>query len=157
MFLIAFLSVVGLGFLCWVMFNLAVYALPFFAGVSIGMAAHNSGAGVIGAIAIGLFAGALTLVLGQILLATIRSPVLRFTLTFAYAAPAALAGYSVMHGLTGIGGTADGWRQIFGIIGAVIVALVAWSRMNVFQPGDAGQGVWSAQSQVVGSGAPNDR
>ena len=33
------LSVFGIGFFCWLLFTLAVYALPFFAGLSAGLAA----------------------------------------------------------------------------------------------------------------------
>jgi hypothetical protein len=47
-------SFAALGALCWVLFNLAVFALPFFAGVSAGMAAVHSGAGPVGAFAIGI-------------------------------------------------------------------------------------------------------
>ena len=43
------LSVFGIGFFCWLLFTLAVYALPFFAGLSAGLAAFHSGSGVIGA------------------------------------------------------------------------------------------------------------
>ena len=43
------LSVVGIGFFCWLLFTLAVYALPFFAGMTAGLAAFHSGSGVIGA------------------------------------------------------------------------------------------------------------
>ena len=39
------LSVVGLGFFCWLLFTLAVYALPFFAGVTAALAAYHSGSG----------------------------------------------------------------------------------------------------------------
>ena len=31
------LSIFGLGFFCWLLFTLAVYALPFFAGMTIGL------------------------------------------------------------------------------------------------------------------------
>ena len=44
------LSVFGLGFFCWLLFTLAVYALPFLAGLTAGHAAFHSGAGVIGAL-----------------------------------------------------------------------------------------------------------
>ena len=47
------LSVAGLGFLCWLAFNLAVYALPFFAAVAAGLFAYHTGAGPIGGAAIG--------------------------------------------------------------------------------------------------------
>ena len=45
------LNTVGIGLFCWLIFALAVYAVPFFVAVSIGMLTFHSGAGVIGALA----------------------------------------------------------------------------------------------------------
>ena len=59
------LSVAGIGFLCWLLFTLAVYALPFFAGLTAGLAAFHSGSGVIGALVVGVLAGGATLAIGQ--------------------------------------------------------------------------------------------
>ena len=67
-------SVFGIGFLCWLLFTLAVYALPFFAGVTAGLAAYHSGAGALGGIVVGFLAGAATLLLGQLAFATVRWP-----------------------------------------------------------------------------------
>jgi hypothetical protein len=39
------LSFIGLAYLCWLLFALAVYALPFFAGATAGLAAYQSGLG----------------------------------------------------------------------------------------------------------------
>jgi hypothetical protein len=39
------LSVFGIGFFCSLLFTLAAYALPFFEGLSAGLAACHSGAG----------------------------------------------------------------------------------------------------------------
>jgi hypothetical protein len=47
------LGALGIGFFCWLLFTLAVCALPFFATVTAGLAAFHSGAGVIGAIVVG--------------------------------------------------------------------------------------------------------
>ena len=69
------LSVFGVGFLCWLLFTLAVYALPFFAGMTAGLAAYHSGAGVLGALVVGFAAGAVTLVAGQAAFAAVKSPV----------------------------------------------------------------------------------
>ena len=44
------LSMFGIGLFCWLIFALAVYALPFFIGLTAGMAAFHSGAGVLGAL-----------------------------------------------------------------------------------------------------------
>ena len=59
------LNTLGIGLFCWAIFALAVYALPFFVALIIGMTALQSGAGVVGALLIGTTVGALTLVLGQ--------------------------------------------------------------------------------------------
>ena len=56
-----FVSASGVGFLCWLIFTLAVYALPFFAGIMVGLAVYHSGAGVVGAPVVGFAAGAVTL------------------------------------------------------------------------------------------------
>jgi hypothetical protein len=123
------LSVAGLGFLCWLAFNLAVHALPFFAGVAAGLFAYHTGAGPIGTIALGLIAGAATLVIGQFIFATIRSPLPRALMTAAFALPAAVAGYHLVLGLSAIGMASDPWRHVFAVIGAIMVGSTAWARL----------------------------
>jgi hypothetical protein len=134
------LSVVGLAYLCWLLFALAVYALPFFAGLTAGLAAYHSGSGPIGAIVVGLIAGAITLLVGQIAFTTFRSPLIRAALALFFAVPAAAAGYHAALGLAHIAIPADGWRDAVALIGAIIVAATAWVRMALFVPPDAGQG-----------------
>ncbi len=51
-----------IGFLCWLLFTLAVYALPLFVGVTAGLWAHGSGAGIVGGIAAGA-----TAIIGQLI------------------------------------------------------------------------------------------
>ena len=68
------LSLFGVGFLCWLLFTLAVYATPFFAGVTAALAAFNHGAGVIGALVVGLIASVVTLVASQVAFAVVKSP-----------------------------------------------------------------------------------
>jgi hypothetical protein len=45
-----FFSVIGLGYLCWTLFDLIVCALPAVVGVTAGFAAYHSGAGVLGTV-----------------------------------------------------------------------------------------------------------
>ncbi|MDP3746810.1 MAG: hypothetical protein Q8Q88_07140, partial [Phenylobacterium sp.] len=71
------LMIVGLAAVCWLLFSLAVYALPLFAGVSAGLYAHGAGAGLFGAILVGTLTGAATLVAGQVVFATVRAPLAR--------------------------------------------------------------------------------
>lgn len=47
------LNIIGLGFFCWVLFTLAIYALPFFIGMTAGLYAHGAGAGPFGALVLG--------------------------------------------------------------------------------------------------------
>ena len=53
-FLGIILSIAAIGFFCWLLFTLAVFALPFFAGVTAGRWAYQTGAGWLGAILIGV-------------------------------------------------------------------------------------------------------
>ena len=128
MFLSALLSVVGLGFLCWLLFSLAVYALPFFVAVTVGYYSFENGAGAIGAIALALFAGAVALILGQVAFAMIRSPTIRLAIGALYALPAGIAGFHAVKGLSETGGAGETWTLVFASIGAVIVCATAWGR-----------------------------
>jgi hypothetical protein len=42
------LNTVGIGLFCWLIFTLAVYALPFFVAINAGIWAFHSSAGVLG-------------------------------------------------------------------------------------------------------------
>jgi hypothetical protein len=97
------LSVFGLGFFCWLLFTLAVYALPFLAGLTAGLAAFHSGSGFIGAFVVGLLVGVTIVVLGQIVFATVRTPLIRLLIGLIYAVPATVAGYQLCFALAGIG------------------------------------------------------
>jgi hypothetical protein len=139
------LSMFGIGLFCWLIFTLAVYALPFFVGLTAGTAAFHSGAGVLGALLVGILAGAVTLAIGQIAFAVVRPPVLRAVIAAAFAIPAAIAGYHAVLGLSQIGVRSLVWREMFAWIGALFVGGTTWTRMTVFaeplslRPGGASQ------------------
>jgi hypothetical protein len=128
------LGFLGLGFLCWLLLALAVYALPFFAGMTAGLAALHSGAGVIGAFIVGILAGGATLALGQIAFAASRMPLTRAVIGLLYAVPAAIAGYQVTFALAGIGISAGGWQQAFAAMGAAVTGITAFSRLALSAP-----------------------
>ncbi len=129
MFLSAFLSVLGLGLMVYVLFAAAVYALPFFVGLSVGMHLYESDAGVITAVVVGLLAGATTLVIGQIAFASIKSIPVKIVIGLLFAAPAGVAGYHAIKGLSEIGGASEGWTLAFAIIGGIVTAGTAWVRI----------------------------
>jgi hypothetical protein len=128
------LNIIGLGFFCWVLFTLAIYALPTFVGTTIGLYAHNSGAGALGAIGLGIIAAAFVLVITQMIFTLVRSPILRITVALLFAVPAALAGYYATFGLSGLTMTSDLWRQVFAVVGAVMIGGTAWMRIAASPP-----------------------
>jgi hypothetical protein len=135
------LSIAGIGFFCWLLFTLAVYALPFFVGVTAAFAAYDGGPGVIGAIIVGGLAGGGALAIGQIAFSTVRTPLTRAAIGLLYAVPAAIAGYHATLGLAHIGVPSEGWREAFAIVGAILVGGTAWARMTLFVPPSAERGV----------------
>lgn len=130
MFVSAILSVLGLGFMVYVLFALAVYALPFFVAVTVGMYVYDSEAGLIAAFVSAFLAGGATLVAGQIAFATIKSVPVRLAIGALFAAPAGIAGYHAIEGLSGIGGAGETWTLVFAWIGAVVVGATAWARIT---------------------------
>jgi hypothetical protein len=140
------LGFVGLAYLCWLLFALAVHALPFFAGVTAGLAAYHSGSGPVTAIIIGIIAGSVVLVLGQVIFTRSRSPLARAALAVLFAAPAAVAGYHAARGLAQLVVSAEVWRDAIAIVGATIVAATAFMRMQLSRPPDAEPGVAAGRS-----------
>ena len=136
MMIVSLIAVVGT--LCWLVFTFAVYAVPAFIGLSAAMLAYQTGAGVLGAIVVGLLAGAATLAVGQRMIASTRSPPLRLLLTFLFAAPAGVAGYHAVHGIMAMSPPAPGWHQLLSVAGGLLVGLVAWKRMTVLAEADPG-------------------
>ena len=87
------LGAFGIGLFCWLLFTLAVYALPFSASLTAGLAAFHSGAGMFGALVVGIVAGTVTLGAGQLAFAMARSPLIRAAIALLFATAAAVAGY----------------------------------------------------------------
>ncbi len=142
------LSVFGLGLFCWLLFTLAIYALPFLAGLTAGLAAFDSGAGVIGAFIVGHVIGGATLALGQLAFATTRTPLIRAAIGLLYAVPATVAGYQLSFALAGIGLSAGGWQTAFAVVGAVLAGVTALTRMTLFVPASDGQGTGGTHSPI---------
>jgi hypothetical protein len=123
------LSFAAIGVLCWLLFTLAVFALPFFVAVSAGTWAYHSGAGVLGSLPVGLIAAALTLGLGQFGLAILRPTWAKLLLALAFVVPAVLAGYHATHGIVQHTMPSPVWQQIFSVIGGVAVGCSAFVRL----------------------------
>ena len=59
----------------------------------------------------------------------IRSPVIRLAVALVFAAPAAVAGYALVHGITREAVPSEIWRQIFCIVGGGVVGIAALMRL----------------------------
>ncbi len=126
------LNTVGIGLFCWLIFTLAVYALPFFVAINAGIWAFHSGAGPLGTALVAIAAGGVTLAIAQIAFAATRSLILRAILAALFALPATLAGYHVALAMAQIGVPSLVWREIFACLGAVFIGGTAWARLAVF-------------------------
>ena len=93
------LNTVGIGLFCWLIFTLAVYALPFFVAVSAGLMAFHSGAGILGTPLVGIAAGGMALAAGRTAFAMTRLTILRAAIAAAFAVPAAIV-YAAFNGQT---------------------------------------------------------
>ncbi len=128
------LSVFAIAFFCWLLFTLAVYALPFFVGLTAAFTAYHHGYGVLGSGLIAVVAGAGVLALGQLLFAAVRPPILRACIALVFAIPAAVAGYHATLGITHICLPEGPLSQILAFVGATLVGGTAWTRMAIFIP-----------------------
>lgn len=124
------LNTLGIGLFCWLILALAVYTLPFFVALSVGISAFRDGAGLFGALLIGIASGALTLAAGQLTLAVNRSLTLRVPVATVFAVPAAIAGYHVVFALSQIGVRSPSWREAFACVGALCIGGTAWARLT---------------------------
>lgn len=123
-------SIAAIGTMCWLLFNLAVFALPFFIGLNVGTLAYDTGAGWLGGIVVGLLAAGLTLAVGQGLLMLIRPMWARLLIALAFVAPAGMAGFYATLGIVKHMMPSEIWQLIFSVIGAVAVGVTAFLRVT---------------------------
>lgn len=140
MILSIFGSLIAIGMLCWLLFTLAVFALPAFAGVTAGAWAYQTGAGLPGSALVGIAVAGAVFGIGHLLLAFARPLWLRLTVALAFVVPAGIAGFHATHGIVQHLMPSDGWQFAFSIIGAGAVAVTAFCRVVAMAPpGPAGQ------------------
>jgi hypothetical protein len=126
------LNIAGIGIFCWLVFALAVYALPFFVAINAGIWAYHSGAGVLGTPLVAVAAGGMTLALAQIAFAATQSLFVRAVIAAVFALPATFAGYHVVLAMAQIGVPSVAWQEAFACFGAIFIGGTAWTRLTVF-------------------------
>ena len=128
-FLGILLGLAAIVLFCWLLFTLAVFALPFFAAVSAGTWAYQTGAGWLGAIVVGLIAGGVTLGIGQVLFAIARPMWARLLVALAFVAPTVFVGYHATHGIAKLAMPSETWQIVFSIIGAIAIGIATLLRV----------------------------
>ncbi|YBW40689.1 hypothetical protein ACMYR2_3222 [Nitrobacter sp. TKz-YC01] len=91
--------------------------------------AYGTGAGWLGAGIVGVVAGVASFGILTLLFAILRAPILRIALALIFAAPAAVAGYALVHGVTAEAVPSPVWRQIFCLAGGAFVGAAAVARL----------------------------
>jgi hypothetical protein len=125
------LNTVGLGVICWLMFTLAVYIVPFFVAVNAGFWAYNSGAGVLCTPLVAIAAAGMTLAIAQITFAMTQSLILRAVMAAVFALPASFAGYHLALAMARFGVPSPVWQQVFACVGALFIGGTAWTRLTI--------------------------
>ncbi|MDC9813923.1 hypothetical protein [Rhizobium binxianense] len=116
--------------LCALAFVLATHALPLMAGLAAFQLVRACGASAIVAGIVAFAFAILSFALFAYLRQVLRSQHARLLLALAYAAPAAIAGYGLMHGVTGAVPLAEPVRQAFCLASSALVAITAMLRLT---------------------------
>ncbi len=114
-------------------FALATHALPFILGLGAFRLAHACGAGLMIAGTVAIAAAMLSFALFAYLREVLRSSTARLVLAIVYAAPAAIAGYALMHGVIGAAPLSEPVRQFFCVACGAIVAVAAVLRLSAIK------------------------
>lgn len=123
-------SLTAIGALCWLLFALATFALPAFAGMAAGTWAFESGAGLPGSLVSGLACAGLTFGIGQFLIMIVRPIWMKTVVALAFVAPAAIAGYFATHGIVKHVMPSDTWQIAFSFFGAIAIGITAFIRIT---------------------------
>lgn len=127
-----------IGLLCWLLFMLAVYALPLFLGAAAGLWAIDIGAGLVGGLVVGGITAGAVVIIGQLIFAFARPHWLRLSVALLFAVPAAVAGYAATHGIAKHLMPSETWQIAFSIMGATAVGVTALVRLTYLTPPEIG-------------------
>lgn len=84
---------------CTVAYHLAIYALPFWVGLTAAQYTWATGAGIVMSGLTAIAAALLSIVVVILVLGFAKNPILRLIALAVFAVPATVAGYALMHGI----------------------------------------------------------
>lgn len=126
-------TITAIAVLSWLLFTLAIYALPAFAGVAAALWAYQTGAGLPGSVLVGLVGAVLLFGLVQFLILFARPMWVKLAVALAFVAP-------TTHGIVKHLMPAETWQTVFSVVGAVAVGITAFVRVTSMTPsGPVGQ------------------
>lgn len=129
--LIGFTLVIVAVFLCCVLlFRLSVHALPLFVGFAAASSTYRADHGMVAALVAAALAGIATIALAQIALGLARTELSRALIGFAFALPAALAGYHAVHGIAAATMPVSIWPTVVALIGGAVIAATSWAQWS---------------------------
>ena len=116
-------------YLLWLLFSLAVYALPVASGIVFALWMRDHGYGYFAAVLGGFAAGVAVLVIACLLFAVTRPGVIRLALALLFVIPAGIAGYHAAQGVIGLAIDRGTTLSVLSWIGGIIIAAAAWIRL----------------------------
>ena len=125
------LSVLGIALPCWLLFALAVQALPLYIGATAATLAFQNGAGAALAIVAGLGSAAITVGITQFVFAKAGSPYTRVAIALLVTTPALFAGYHATLGIAHIASSSELERQVLALLGSLVIGCLAFARLNI--------------------------
>jgi hypothetical protein len=124
------LAIVAVYMCCALLFCISVHALPLFVGFAAASATYRADCGLVVALVAAALAGIATIALAQIALGLARTELARSIIGFAFALPAALAGYHAVHGIAAATMPVSIWPTVVAEIGAVVIAATSWAQWS---------------------------
>ncbi len=113
-------------YMLWLILRFASLALPVYVAIGTGFALLRHEYSYPAAILAAFGAGVATLLIGQLLVAFIRSPLLRLGIALLFAIPAAFAGYQAAHSLGSLATSSSSVLAVLGLIAAIATSASAW-------------------------------
>jgi len=116
-------------YMIWLLFSLAVYALPVGAGIALALWLYDHSYGYPVAILGGLGVGITVLIVGQFLLSVVCSPAIRMMIGLLFAVPAGVAGYHAVEAVLQLAIDAGPLLSALSWAGGLVIAATAWKRL----------------------------
>jgi hypothetical protein len=130
MILATLFSIIGLGIIAATLHRMTINALPVFAGMTAGFAAHHAGIGLLEAVMIAFTIGALAFGWFDALTLPNIHPAIRLSLRAIYAVPACAVAWFMTLTFARMGYVSDVSATLLAIIAVVYVGHETWQQLS---------------------------